>query len=185
MSQAPEQTNDQENTQILYKGEPEQPRRPRIYVDKTVLQQYRQLCREIAELEAEKEQLAAGHIGSSWQQGTRVSGGAQADPTAQYAQRLWRLSSLLAEKLNTLIEMREDIEQAIGGLLPEDRRLLRLFYLQGHTAEECAQQLQYSPRHFWRRHQRVMQKLAETQGVYTPALSAQDWFSPSPQPAVI
>ncbi len=157
------------------------PKAGALYVDKQALQQYRQLCREIAELEAEKEATAYGQIGSSWQAGPRVSGGSRADATPECAQQLWRLSNLIANRLNQLVTLRAAIEQAISSLLPEERRLLRLFYIQGRPAAECAGLLQYSERHFWRRHQRTLQKLAEAQGVRQ---EIQPWFTNSVQPAV-
>lgn len=153
--------------------------RPRRAFCKEDLRQYRQLCGEIAELEAEKEATAAGLLPSSWPVG-RVAGGRLPDCVADEAQRLWHLSCLLAERLNRLIELREAIEQAISGLLPDERRLLRLYYIEGRGAGEVAEALQYSERHFWRRHKKALQKLFDMPALPNADRQAPQSFLPNP-----
>lgn len=170
------------NTQYFTADCDMEPVAPAVYVDKQALQQYRHLCREISELEQEKEAIAQGGPGSSWQTEPRVSGGRQADTTAETAHQLWRLSQLIAQRLNSLIDLRQEIEQVISLLSPEERRLLRLFYIQSRPAAECACLLQYSERHFWRRHQQALKRLAEVQGS-EPASQPRFGAPPQPQPA--
>ena len=69
-------------------------------VDFDKLKQYRQLCREIAELEAEKQALAEGRVPSSWPVGVYVPKGQPGDPTGELAAKMWQLAELIANKLN-------------------------------------------------------------------------------------
>ena len=120
-------------------------------VDFEQMKQYRQLCREIAELEAEKEALAQGRVPSSWPVGVYARGGETNDATGETAAKLWELSCLLAEKLNRLIDLRMQIEQDIDSYSPENRRILRLYYIEGLTWENVADEVGYSQRHLSRK----------------------------------
>ncbi|MBQ3198769.1 MAG: hypothetical protein IJB67_00155 [Firmicutes bacterium] len=120
-------------------------------VDFEQMKQYRQLCREIADLEAEKEALAQGRVPSSWPVGVYAKGGGANDATGETAAKLWELSCLLAEKLNRLIELRIQIEQDIDSYSPENRRILRLYYIEGLTWENVADEVGYSQRHLSRK----------------------------------
>ena len=99
-------------------------------MDKQTLMQYRQLCREIRELEEEKEALAAGNLPGSWPLG-----------------------------LNQLIALRREIEDFIADLQPEERRILRLYYIEGLTWEQTAERLEYSVRQINRKQRQIMQQL--------------------------
>lgn len=120
-------------------------------VDFEQMKQYRQLCREIADLEAEKEALAQGRVPSSWPVGVYAKGSGTNDTTGETAAKLWELSCLLAEKLNRLIELRIQIEQDIDSYSPENRRILRLYYIDGLTWENVADEVGYSQRHLSRK----------------------------------
>lgn len=126
---------------------------------KEKLEQYRQICREIHELEEEKTALAAGHISGLHPAGERHSTGLPGDPTAQTAARLWELSKVLAARLNELIALRTEIEQAIDCLPPDERRIIRLYYVEGHSLESVAELVGYSVRHLWRKRRDIEQKL--------------------------
>ncbi|HIU10050.1 MAG TPA: hypothetical protein IAB00_02180 [Candidatus Avidehalobacter gallistercoris] len=124
-------------------------------VDFDKLKQYRQLCREIAELEAEKQALAEGRVPSSWPVGVYVPKGQPGDPTGELAAKMWQLAELIANKLNELITLRIDIEHTIDAYPPEDRRMLRLYYIDGLTWENVAGEVGYSSRHLSRRLKRL------------------------------
>ncbi len=120
-------------------------------VDFNKLKQYRQLCREIAELEAEKQALAEGRIPSSWPVGVYAPKGQPGDPTGELAAKMWQLAQLIANKLNELIALRLEIEQTIDAYPAEDRRILRLYYIDGLTWENVADAVGYSSRHLSRK----------------------------------
>ncbi len=124
-------------------------------IDFEQMRQYRQLAAEIAELEDERAALAEGRIPSTWPMGERVSGGLPGDITAQTAAKMWDLACLLAKKLNRLIALRAEIEQMIDSYEPEDRRMLRLYYIDGLTWEEVAEKVGYSSRHLSRKVKRL------------------------------
>lgn len=124
-------------------------------VDFEQMRHYRQLAAEIAELEAERQALAEGRIPSSWPLGIKSSGGAPGDVTGETAAKMWELAALLAEKLNRLIALRTEIEQALDSFVPEERRILRLYYVDGLTWEEVAEKVGYSSRHLSRKLKRL------------------------------
>lgn len=129
-------------------------------MDKQTLMQYRQLCREIKELEEEKEALAAGSLPASWPVG--IGGRSQGkikDNVGEAAAQLWQLSQLLAQRLNQLIALRREIETFIENLQPDERRILRLYYIEGLTWEQTAERLGYSVRQINRKQRLIMQKL--------------------------
>lgn len=128
-------------------------------MDKQTFQQYRQLCQEIRELEAEKEALAAGNLPASWPVGELGGRGWPADKVGEAAARLWQLTQLLAQRLNQLIALRKEIEKTIEALQPEERRLLRLYYIEGLNWEQVAERLDYSTRQIRRKQRQIMQQL--------------------------
>lgn len=128
-------------------------------MDKQTFQQYRQLCQEIRELEAEKEALAAGNLPASWPVGGLSGRGWPADKVGEAAARLWQLTELLAQRLNQLIALRKEIEKTIETLQPEERRLLRLYYIEGLNWEQVAERLDYSSRQIRRKQRQIMQQL--------------------------
>ena len=129
-------------------------------MDKQTLMQYRQLCREIRELEEEKEALAAGNLPGSWPLGIGGhSRGKIKDNVGNCAVQLWQLSQLLAQRLNQLIALRREIEDFIADLQPEERRILRLYYIEGLTWEQTAERLEYSVRQINRKQRQIMQQL--------------------------
>lgn len=120
------------------------------------MKQYRQLCREIAELEAEKQALAAGRLPSSWPLGVYAQKSEPADPTGETAAKMWRLAQLIADRLNELIDLRLKIEKTIEGYPPEERRILRLYYIDGLSWENVAAEVGYSSRHLSRKLKVIM-----------------------------
>lgn len=124
-------------------------------IDFAKMKQYRQLVAEIAELEEEREALSRGHLPSSWGIGERVTNGKVTDSTAETVDKMWHLAELLAEKLNKLIALRTEIEGWLDSFEPDDRRMLRLYYVDGLTWEEVAERVGYSSRHLSRKIKRL------------------------------
>lgn len=136
-------------------------------VDFEKLKQYRQLAAEIAELEEERAALAEGRLPSAWPLGERVTGGRQCDLTAETVEKMWSLASLLADKLNRLIEMRVELESWLDSYEPEERRILRLYYVDGLTWEEVAEAVGYSSRHLSRKIKRLQNSGESGRAVYS------------------
>lgn len=124
-------------------------------IDFALMKQYRQIVAEIAELEEEREALSEGRLPSSWPMNERVMGGQVADVTAELAEKMWELAQLLADKLNCLIALRAQIEGWLDEYEPEERRMLRLYYVDGLTWEEVAERVGYSSRHLSRKIRRL------------------------------
>lgn len=124
-------------------------------IEKSKLEHYRHICREIEELEAEKENLVTGHISGLNPTSDRHTTGWHNDPTAETAERLWKLSTILAERLNELIALRTEIEESIATLPPEERRIIRLYYVEGRTLEDVAEKIGYSVRHLLRKRRQI------------------------------
>lgn len=119
-------------------------------VDFEFMRQYRQLAAEIAELEEERVALSEGKIPAAWPMGERVSGGRQQDITADVVAKMWDLAERMAKKLNVLIEMRIKIENWLDSFAPDERRMLRLYYVDGLSWEAVAEKVGYSSRHLSR-----------------------------------
>lgn len=126
------------------------------------MKQYRQLAAEIAELEEERAALAEGRLPSSWQISERVTGGNLCDVTAETVGKMWELAELMADKLNYLIDLRGEIEGWLDCFEPEERRILRLYYVNGLTWEEVAEKVGYSSRHLSRKVKRLYAAYEQT-----------------------
>lgn len=130
-------------------------------IDFEQMKQYRQLVAEIAELEQEREALSEGRLPSSWGLSERVSGGVLPDTTADVVAKMWELAQRLAERLNQLIALRAEIEGWLEEFEPEERRMLRLYYVDGLTWEEVAERVGYSSRHLSRKIKRLYASVSE------------------------
>jgi len=122
------------------------------------LEQYRNLCLEIKELEAEKEALAQGMIPSSWPIVSRHSEGLHKDIVAENAKKMFQLSEMIAKRLNELVKLRTEIEVTIGALPLQSRLLLRFHYIDGLTWNEVAEKMGYSQRHIFRMRNKILDK---------------------------
>lgn len=140
---------------LLSVGVPKAEAEPRSRVNFEQMKQYRQLTAEIAELEEERAALAEGRLPASWPISERVMGGRMSDVTAETAEKMWELAELMAVKLNHLISLRAEIEGWLDCFEPEERRILRLYYVDGLTWEEVAERVGYSSRHLSRKIKRL------------------------------
>lgn len=122
-----------------------------MLIDFEKMKHYRQLREEIKELERERSALASGKFPSSWPLMERVSGGGKTlDVTAEVVEKLWNLERMLNGKLELMIEQRVEMEEWLEMYEPEERRMLRLYYVDGLTWEEVAERVGYSSRHLSR-----------------------------------
>jgi len=130
-------------------------------MEKQTLKQYRSILREIAQLEEEKhrtlERLQGAAAGTH-----RVHAGlcTAPDRIGTMLARCEHYQRVIDARLDALIDLREEIEQAIADLPSAERQLLRLRYIEGKTWEQVADALNYDLRWVTRLHCRTLQKIA-------------------------
>ena len=129
-------------------------------MDKYTLRQYRHLLREIEDLEREKKLILDKYLAPP--QPTGMPGAHNAtDRIGDVVARREKYQRLIDAKLDELIDMRERIEVAIAQLPAEDRRIIRLRYIDGRSWARIADILHYSVQHVWRRHGQALLKLSQ------------------------
>ena len=121
---------------------------------KEQLEQYRELCLEIKELEEEKESLV--NLSSSWEMSPRHAQGTPSDFTAEVADKLWQLSEIITNRINELVPKRIEVEKFIDSLPIQYSLLLRLYYIRGLTWEETAVKMGYTVRHVMRMRSKIL-----------------------------
>ena len=127
-------------------------------MDKYTLRQYRHLLREIRELEREKKHVLDRYL--SPPQPTGMPGAHDdGDRIGDIVAKRDRYQRLIDKKLGELIDLRHEIEKAIENLPSEDRRLIRLRYIEGWSWQRVADALHYSVRQALRHHGRILQQM--------------------------
>lgn len=127
-------------------------------MDKATLRQYRDLLREIEELEHEKRRVLDRYLAPP--QPTGMPGGSgNPDRLGEVAARREKYQRLIDEKLDQLIALRAEIEEAIAGLPSADRRLIRLRYIQGKRWQRVALEMHYSLEGVLKRHGKILQRI--------------------------
>ena len=127
-------------------------------MDKYTLRQYKHLLREIKELEREKKRVLDQYLAPpqpTGMPGAHDSGDRIGDVVAKRD----KYQQLIDRKLDELIDLRHEIEKAIENLPSEDRRLIRLRYIEGWSWERVAETLHYSVRQVLRHHGRILQRM--------------------------
>ncbi len=127
-------------------------------MNKQTLQQYIAIIREIEHLEAEKQRVIDRLFVRQPLDGM-PHGGRISDTVGEAVVRREHFQQIIDSKLDQLIELRQEIEQAIGELPSLDRDLLRLRYIDGYSWEQIAIKLNYSIQHIWRCHGKILSKL--------------------------
>lgn len=127
-------------------------------MDKMTLRQYRHLLKEIRELEREKRHVLDRYLAPP--QPTGMPGAHDdGDRIGNVVAKRDKYQRLIDAKLDELIDLRRDIEQAIAELPSEDRRLIRLRYIEGWSWVRVADALHYSVRQVLRHHGRILQRM--------------------------
>lgn len=127
-------------------------------MDKYTLRQYRHLLREIRELEREKKHVLDRYLAPP--QPTGMPGAHDdGDRIGDIVAKRDRYQRLIDKKLGELIDLRHEIEKAIENLPSEDRRLIRLRYIEGWSWQRVADALHYSVRQALRHHGRILQQM--------------------------
>lgn len=127
-------------------------------MDKMTLRQYRHLLKEIRELEREKRHVLDRYLAPP--QPTGMPGAHDdGDRIGDVVAKRDRYQRLIDAKLDELIDLRHEIEKAIENLPSEDRRLIRLRYIEGWSWTRVAEALHYSVRQVLRHHGRILQRM--------------------------
>ena len=128
-------------------------------MDKHTLKQYQAILREIDQLEQEKQRVLSRLLSPSPPDG-QPHGSGSPDKIGEAVARRDKYQRLIDRKLDELISLREQIETAIESLPPNDRRLLRLRYIEGMTWEQLAVEMNYNYRWVLRLHGRILRDMA-------------------------
>lgn len=127
-------------------------------MDKMTLRQYRHLLKEIRELEREKRHVLDRYLAPP--QPTGMPGAHDdGDRIGNVVAKRDKYQRLIDAKLDELIDLRHEIEEAIAFLPSEDRRLIRLRYIEGWSWGRVAEALHYSVRQVLRHHGRILQRM--------------------------
>lgn len=129
-------------------------------MDKATLRQYISIIKEIEQLEAERGNILAG-LQKAVQHDGMPHGQDIADPVGNAGVKLAELKALLDAKVDELIGMRLAIEAVIETLPPEERRLMRLRYIEGRRWEQIALETNYSIQRVWQIHGRILEKIRD------------------------
>ena len=127
-------------------------------MDKQTLRQYVAIAKEIDRLVDERQHIIA-RLQSPPQPDGMPRGGSVSDPAGNAATKLAMLAAMVDNKLDKLIDLRQDIEAAIEPLPANDRLLMRLRYIEGKRWEEIAVELNYNYRWVTKLHGRILEKV--------------------------
>jgi len=129
-------------------------------MDKETLRQYRSLQREIDDLEREKRRVLDRYLAPAELTGMPGAGGKDSSLEAVVVRRV-QYQQLIDDKLDVLIDLRQQIEAAIEGLPSDERRILRLYYVEGMRWEQVALEINYSVQHVWRLHGQILARMRQ------------------------
>ena len=128
-------------------------------MDKATLRQYQFLVKEIEQLEEEKLRLSASLVGAvnitDMPHGSRKV----EDRMAEVAVKMSDIAQMIADKLNQLYDLRQQIEQAIEELEPRERVLMRERYIEGKKWEQIAVDMGYCYMQICRIHGEILKKM--------------------------
>lgn len=121
-----------------------------------ILEEKQQLEERLQELEATKYDPKTPTPGT----GPGGSGG-KSDPTGSRVLQLDELARVYRQKIEQLTAAQLEVEKAIETLEPRERRLVRLYYLDGLTWEQVCVAMCYSWRQVHRIHSAALEKLRD------------------------
>lgn len=129
---------------------------------KRQLHDYRNICREIAQIERMTEQLEAAMTAPKAQimTGMPRSGGS-GDPIAEQVARMIELQEKYETKRVELLAAQDAVETLIEGLDSLERRIFRLHYIDGLIWERVCVEIGYSWRRTHEYHSKALDKLVE------------------------
>lgn len=128
-------------------------------MDKQTLKQYRWIKDEIDLLAQEKEELVRCYVGAVEMDGM-PRGSGTGDMTGSVAAQMWEVAQKMADKMNRLIALRREIEDAIDGLQDSrDRQIIRMRYIDGRKWEQIAVDMNYDYYYVLELHGKALSKL--------------------------
>lgn len=128
-------------------------------MDKATLRQYRGLLREIDELEREKRLVLDRYLAPP-QLTDMPIGSVEPDRIGSVVAQREKYQQMIDTKLDELISLRGDIEEAIASLPAADRRIIRARYVQGKSWQRIAREQHYSVDWLWHKHGEILLKMA-------------------------
>lgn len=127
-------------------------------MERRTLRQYRAILAEINDLEKEKQLILDRYLAPASLSGM-PSLHNNGDKIGNVVARREKYQRLIDKKLDELIELREQIEKAIEDLSADDRRIMRLYYIDGKSWEQVAVDLHYSIYRIWHKHGEILAKM--------------------------
>lgn len=127
-------------------------------MDKHLLKQFRRILREIDHLEAEKKRILDNYLAPPVLSGMPSSHG-DPDRIGNLVARRGEYQDMIDAKIDELINLRLDIEDAISGLPSCDRELIRLRYVEGWPWEKIAVELHYTYHHVLKKHGWILARM--------------------------
>lgn len=128
---------------------------------KEMLQSYQKMIQERKHIEAMMQKMMATLGGSSPQSDGLPRSNKTSNPTAEKAFALADLKERYERKVEELARKCNDIEDMIERLDPNERRLIRLRYIEGMQWERVCVAMHYSWKQVHRIHGRILDKLAQ------------------------
>jgi len=126
------------------------------------LRSYRDLVLYIKQLEKDIDELYSKAETMTLQAdelGIRVQVDTQQDPIGEIVSAIADMALELGEKLRAAKEERKALDELLKKLPYKDQRLISLRYIQGHSWEQVAVDMQYSIHHVWYLHGDILRRL--------------------------
>lgn len=126
------------------------------------LRKYKAVKAEILQLQEQINELESVMVAPKIPQltGMPFGGNSEPDKIGNIVAKAEKLRDLYYSKLEGLMELQEEIENAIAGLNNQEQLLIRLYYFSSYTWEEVAVRLNYSWTQTHRKHRAILEKLA-------------------------
>lgn len=132
-----------------------------IQEKKQVLAQYQTTKREIIRLTKERDDWndLAYRISANYSD-TVVSGGCKVDKIQTSIEQMDRITQLICDRIEQLVLLKQQIEEAIQGIDDQVLRLLLEYrYINGFTWERVAEEINYDYRHTIRLHRKALEAI--------------------------
>ena len=130
-------------------------------MDKAILRQFRSILEEIDDLEMEKQLILDRYMAPAVMTGM-PSAHNNSDRIGNVVAQRDKYQRLIDEKIDELINLREEIETAIDILPADERRIIRAHYIHGKSWEQIAVDTHYSIYQIWHKHGEILAKLKDS-----------------------
>lgn len=130
-------------------------------MDKETLRQYRALLKEIDSLELEKKLVLDRYMAPAVMNDMPKQHNSTPDKIGGVVAARDKYQQLIDAKLNQLIKLRQNIEEAINLLPANDRCIIRAHYIDGKSWEQIAVNMHYSIHRIWHKHGEILAKMKD------------------------